>query len=78
MSNDTAPRVERLWRMRKQDATFDAELTASTPALEAVEIRFVYCGKLVDTRHWSTRELALADGNALKESLARHGWIPHW
>jgi hypothetical protein len=71
------PRPERLWRVRKDHRSIDAELRFH-PEEFGVEVRFYYHGELVYSRLRPAREQAVAEADAKLEELSRAGWSTHW
>jgi hypothetical protein len=67
--------AERLWRVRKDHTSIDAQITDHDTG---VEMRYFYNGEPVLSRHWSTRELALTDAATRLQDLQRAGWTTHW
>jgi hypothetical protein len=68
---------ERLWRVRKQSVSIDAQLHASSEGTD-FELRFFYDGGLVLARRWPDRTQALAHANERLKDLQRAGWNTHW
>jgi hypothetical protein len=67
--------AERLWRVRKNHTSIDAQITDHDGA---VEMRYFYNGEPLLSRHWPTRQSALADAAARLQDLQRAGWNTHW
>jgi hypothetical protein len=67
--------AERLWRVRKNHTSIDAQITEHDGG---VEIRYFYDGEPVLSRRWPTRQLALTDATARLQDLQRAGWNTHW
>jgi len=67
--------AERLWRVRKDHASIDAQLSDRDVG---VEIRYFYDGASLVSQQWPTRQLALADAVARLRDLQRAGWTTHW
>lgn len=68
---------ERLWRVRKDHRTAEAQLRA-TRDLPGVEVQFFYNGEFVFGRRWPTRELALKQAEEKLQELLQRAWTTHW
>ena len=63
--------AERLWRVRKNHTSIDAQIRDRDVG---VEIRYFYDGEPVLSQQWPTRQLALTDAAARLRDLQRAGW----
>lgn len=68
--------AQKYWRLRRGEHYIDAELLRD--ADDAVELRFSYDGRLVQSRRWTEAEAALAAAASTRRDLERAGWIHHW
>jgi hypothetical protein len=70
---------ERLWRVRKDHRTVEAELRYHPEGLGGgVEVQFYYRGEFVYGRRWATREAAVAEADDKLRELVQRGWATHW
>jgi hypothetical protein len=67
--------TERVWRVRKNHTSIDAQLSDRE---DGVEIRYLVGGDRVVSQRWPTRQLALTDAAARLGDLQRAGWTTHW
>ena len=67
--------AERLWRVRKNHTSIDAQIHDRDAG---VEIRYFYDGEPVLSQQWPTRQLALTDAAGRLRDLQRAGWTTHW
>jgi hypothetical protein len=77
MGNRDQKAGQRVWRLRKQHQSVDAELRGASDGY-GVEIQFLLNGEVSYRRQWPTREAALAEAAAKRDELERHGWMEHW
>ena len=69
--------AERVWRVRRNHTSIDAQLRDGAAASGA-EVQFFYDGALVITRRWPSRAEALACAADKLLELQRAGWVTHW
>lgn len=70
---------ERIWRMRKDHCSIEAELLVHPEEFgSGVDLRFYYRGELVYSRLRLTRDEAVAVADAKLRELSRSGWATHW
>jgi len=68
--------AQRVWRLRKQNHSVDAEVRAVTRSDALVQ--FFYDGELTYERRWPTRVEALGEIAERRAELERSGWTAHW
>jgi hypothetical protein len=82
-TGDAAPkppagaRRQRLWRLRKQHHSVDAELSSGADGA-SVELRYSFDGEQAYRRQWPTHELAVREATQKRAELEREGWVFHW
>jgi len=70
-------RPERLWRVRREHAWIDAQISGSgRPA--GARADFFYDGSRIFSREFQSRELAIGDAEERLRHLQRVGWNTHW
>jgi hypothetical protein len=68
---------ERLWRVRKNHLSIDAQLHPAAGG-SAVDLRFFYDGDLILTTRLRSRSAAEAEASRRLRELQRAGWTVHW
>ncbi len=68
--------AERLWRVRKRHAAIDA--IAVPHESGAVDLQYVYDGRVLQTRRWPSKEAAIDAARRTLADLQRAGWATHW
>ena len=72
-------RGERLWRVRKDHRTVEAELRYHPEGLGGgVEVQFYYNGEFIYGRRWAMRQAAVAESDDKLRELVQRGWATHW
>jgi hypothetical protein len=66
----------RVWRLRKNSTWLDARIEDGADS--GVELQFFRDNTRISSRHWPTREEALADADRQLQDLQRAGWNTHW
>ena len=66
----------RVWRLRKNSTWLDSRLSDTEQA--GVELQFFRDNTLISSRHWPSREEAMADAERQLRELQRAGWNTHW